>query len=127
VHRARQRPSAEACVEPTEQFERVGVPRAAERCESPDYEDGLIEGYRLRLLEPASHPPQRVSLASRPIAKADQRRQLERLAQVQRPGIARLDLCDDDVAALQRPPQRCSRVSVVAQDLLSSWGRTQRA
>ena len=49
------------------------------------------------------------------LAAREERRQLKRLAEVELADLARLDLGDDEVAALDRSAECCSRASVIAQ------------
>ena len=74
--------------------------------------------------QPALEPPHGVAPAARSIPQRDKRGELERIAEVELADVAHLELSDDEVAALDRSPEGCSRVSVVAQVVPSFWGRT---
>jgi hypothetical protein len=73
------------------------VASTTERRECADDKHRLVEPRGRPLLEPAGEPPQRVPLATRPVVQSNETGQLKSLAQVERGGIARLDLRSDDV------------------------------
>jgi hypothetical protein len=62
--------------------------------------------------EPPDEPSDRVPSAALTVAQRDQGSQLERLAQVELADIARLDLRDHEVAALDHSAEGCSCVSL---------------
>jgi hypothetical protein len=103
------------------------VPGPPKRRQTAGDHYGLVEDRARRFLEPPREPPHRVPLAARAVVEGDQGGELERLAQIKRAGFAGLELGDDEVAALQRPPECCSRVSVVHQGFSRPGAGQRRA
>jgi hypothetical protein len=98
-----------------EAFERGLVIRAAERLEGRYDDCGGVEP-RACLVQPTCEPACRVAATAIPIPERDEGGQFERLVQVELSDVARLDLSDNEVAALKCPPECGSCVTVIAQD-----------
>jgi hypothetical protein len=98
----------------------------AERLQRAGDDHRFVQG-ALSLFEPACEPAHCVAGAAVPVTEADKRRELERLAHVERAEVAGLKFSHDEVPALDRSAEGGSGVPLGSRDVLLSWGRTGRA
>jgi hypothetical protein len=99
-------------------------PERRQRCRDHHH---LVDLRCRPLLQPPLQPARREPPGSGPVAEGDERRQLERLVEIEPARFARLELGADEVAALDRSPERGPRYPWEVVSALLSGAEQARA